>query len=398
MTLDARHNKVQRTIPQFNEFNPFQIIMVTKIHFLIWLCLHLKTKAFTSLRSNIRSIKTTIPSHHRTISLDDSQKQDEHSSYDSDNKKVLTSLLDDAILLHSKIEPTSNDKLQNLIEEIASAIDSEKKANVKINASNIESDEKYNKKNIEQIRYELDHAVLNLQQLAGQDEERQWLERVENLAIEYNHLLLDNNEKKSSTTLDECTYFKYSAVKLETKLNEFRKQLNYVENKNENNRSDSDGIQKIDVEPIVTQKREKKEFSTTVVELQDNKYETSITSKQNSKETQQSPISKEDSQQIQVPLTNTELNTHKSNKVEEVDIAIIGAGIGGLCAGAILNTLYNKKVGIYESHYLPGGCAHAFPASTFIEKGDKKEKVTFTFDSGPTIVLGCSTKPYNPLR
>ena len=42
--------------------------------------------------------------------------------------------------------------------------------------------------------------------------------------------------------------------------------------------------------------------------------------------------------------------------VEEVDIdiAIVGAGIGGLCAGAILNTLYNKKVGIYESHYLPG--------------------------------------------
>ena len=42
--------------------------------------------------------------------------------------------------------------------------------------------------------------------------------------------------------------------------------------------------------------------------------------------------------------------------VEEVDIdiAIVGAGIGGLCAGAILNTLYDKKVGIYESHYLPG--------------------------------------------
>ena len=35
--------------------------------------------------------------------------------------------------------------------------------------------------------------------------------------------------------------------------------------------------------------------------------------------------------------------------VEEVDVAIIGAGIGGLCAGAILNTLYNKKVGVYES-------------------------------------------------
>lgn len=60
------------------------------------------------------------------------------------------------------------------------------------------------------------------------------------------------------------------------------------------------------------------------------------------------------------------------NQIEEVDVAIVGAGIGGLCAGAILNTLYNKKVGIYESHYLPG-------------KKDKKQpllyeiRVTFHF-------------------
>ena len=47
-----------------------------------------------------------------------------------------------------------------------------------------------------------------------------------------------------------------------------------------------------------------------------------------------------------------------------VDIVIIGAGLGGLCAGAILNTLYNKKVAIFESHYLPGGCAHAFDRTT----------------------------------
>ena len=79
---------------------------------------------------------------------------------------------------------------------------------------------------------------------------------------------------------------------------------------------------------------------------------------------------------------------------EHVDIAIIGAGIGGLCAGAILNTLYGKKVGIYESHYLAGGCVHAFDRR--VKVGDKS--IDFTFDSGQTIVLGCSTKPYNPLR
>ena len=66
---------------------------------------------------------------------------------------------------------------------------------------------------------------------------------------------------------------------------------------------------------------------------------------------------------------------------EEVDIAIVGAGIGGLSAGAILNTLYGKKVGVYESHYLPGGCAHAFDRRA-------SRNLTFTFDSGPTILLG----------
>lgn len=89
----------------------------------------------------------------------------------------------------------------------------------------------------------------------------------------------------------------------------------------------------------------------------------------------------------------------KSNAViddENVDVAIVGAGIGGLCAGAILNTLYNKKIGIYESHYLAGGCAHAFDR---VGKHPKTgEKTVFTFDSGPTIVLGCSAKPFNPLR
>ena len=87
-------------------------------------------------------------------------------------------------------------------------------------------------------------------------------------------------------------------------------------------------------------------------------------------------------------------NTEQVLEEEVVDVAIIGAGIGGLCAGAILNTLYNKKVGIYESHYLPGGCAHAFQKSVKVD-GDI---INFTFDSGPTIVLGCSKEPYNPLQ
>lgn len=96
------------------------------------------------------------------------------------------------------------------------------------------------------------------------------------------------------------------------------------------------------------------------------------------------------------PTSTARLSSSESIEHEEVDVAIVGAGIGGLCAGAILNTLYNKKVGIYESHYLPGGCAHAFERSVKLEGDDKP--TTFTFDSGPTIVLGCSKEPYNPLQ
>lgn len=95
----------------------------------------------------------------------------------------------------------------------------------------------------------------------------------------------------------------------------------------------------------------------------------------------------------------------KNNIDDEVDIAIIGAGIGGLAAGAILNTLYNKKVGIYESHYLAGGCAHAFERlaqktkTKDTDTDNQKDKlIRFTFDSGPTIVLGCSQEPFNALR
>ncbi|GAX19168.1 hypothetical protein FisN_15Lh338 [Fistulifera solaris] len=70
------------------------------------------------------------------------------------------------------------------------------------------------------------------------------------------------------------------------------------------------------------------------------------------------------------------------NNETVVDVCIVGAGLGGLCAGAILNTLYGKQVAIFESHYLPGGCAHAFPRQV--------GNLQFVMDSGPTILTGCS--------
>jgi phytoene dehydrogenase-like protein len=79
---------------------------------------------------------------------------------------------------------------------------------------------------------------------------------------------------------------------------------------------------------------------------------------------------------------------------ENIDVIIIGSGLSGLCAGAILNTVYQKKVAVFESHSLPGGCAHAFTrttTTTTINTPHPAEKITFTFDSGPSILLGCST-------
>ena len=67
----------------------------------------------------------------------------------------------------------------------------------------------------------------------------------------------------------------------------------------------------------------------------------------------------------------------------DCDVAIIGAGIGGLTAGAILSSRYGFKVNVYESHYRAGGCAHSFDIKS-------KAGTTYKFDAGPTIILGAS--------
>lgn len=71
----------------------------------------------------------------------------------------------------------------------------------------------------------------------------------------------------------------------------------------------------------------------------------------------------------------------------EPEIIIIGSGIGGLCAGAVL-ARYGKKVLICESHTIPGGAAHSF-----IRNG-------YHFDSGPSFYcgLGKQNPSRNPLK
>jgi carotene isomerase len=72
---------------------------------------------------------------------------------------------------------------------------------------------------------------------------------------------------------------------------------------------------------------------------------------------------------------------------EPIDVVIIGSGIGGLTAGALL-AVYGRRVLILESHFIPGGAAHSFA-----RRG-------FHFDSGPSFYSGLGTghQSFNPLK
>ncbi|MBE9129524.1 MULTISPECIES: phytoene desaturase family protein [unclassified Coleofasciculus] len=70
-----------------------------------------------------------------------------------------------------------------------------------------------------------------------------------------------------------------------------------------------------------------------------------------------------------------------------LDIIVIGSGIGGLTAAALL-ARYGKRVLVCESHAIPGGAAHSF------------QRRGFEFDSGPSFYCGLSNQrpSLNPLR
>ena len=71
----------------------------------------------------------------------------------------------------------------------------------------------------------------------------------------------------------------------------------------------------------------------------------------------------------------------------DFDIIVIGSGIGGLTAAALL-ARYGKRVLVCESHAIPGGAAHSF------------QRQGFEFDSGPSFYCGLSNQrpSLNPLR
>jgi len=88
----------------------------------------------------------------------------------------------------------------------------------------------------------------------------------------------------------------------------------------------------------------------------------------------------------------------------EYDVLIIGSGIGGLSAGALLSH-YGYSVAIFESHYAPGGAAHGYSITKpNLKNSDSSDESggTFTFDTGPSFFSGLNSnypaKSSNPLR
>ncbi|MBE9006070.1 FAD-dependent oxidoreductase [Fortiea sp. LEGE XX443] len=68
------------------------------------------------------------------------------------------------------------------------------------------------------------------------------------------------------------------------------------------------------------------------------------------------------------------------------DVIVIGSGIGGLCAAALL-ARYGKRVIVCESHTIAGGAAHSF------------KRRGFEFDSGPSFYCGLTgTHSLNPVK
>ncbi|MGF1524534.1 MAG: phytoene desaturase family protein [Leptolyngbyaceae cyanobacterium] len=75
-----------------------------------------------------------------------------------------------------------------------------------------------------------------------------------------------------------------------------------------------------------------------------------------------------------------------SRKATTADVIVIGSGLGGLTAGALL-ARYGRRVIVCESHTIPGGAAHGF------------ERQGFKFDSGPSFFSGLGDPASrNPLR
>ena len=90
--------------------------------------------------------------------------------------------------------------------------------------------------------------------------------------------------------------------------------------------------------------------------------------------------------------TNLFSSSTNQEDIEEVDVIVIGSGIGGLSCAALLSK-YGLKTLCLEAHDTAGGCAHSFDRYSSASK-----EIPFRFDAGPSLISGLSRKSLNPLR
>src|SRR5260221_11504794 len=74
------------------------------------------------------------------------------------------------------------------------------------------------------------------------------------------------------------------------------------------------------------------------------------------------------------------VHMNETSLPESVDVAVVGSGLGGLCAAAYL-AQRGLKVAVFESHYVAGGCATQF------ERGGRGAR--YRFDVGLHYVGDC---------
>lgn len=77
------------------------------------------------------------------------------------------------------------------------------------------------------------------------------------------------------------------------------------------------------------------------------------------------------------------VSMNNTQKKSEYDVVVIGSGLGGLSAAALLSATYGKSVCVCESHTNPGGAAHSFTRTSPAGK--------FIFHSGPHLYSGLAT-------
>lgn len=83
-----------------------------------------------------------------------------------------------------------------------------------------------------------------------------------------------------------------------------------------------------------------------------------------------------------------DFSVRPSDEAEQVDVAIVGAGLGGLTAAALLAES-GLQVAVFDQHDVPGGFAHNWLRRVRGRDADTGRKLVFRFDSGVHDVSGC---------